>query len=144
MAVSKFGEEIKGGQNIKGERKSLNIKKCVVNKRLLINDIGSNKSAMGGILVYTNLREVGLKNVRKNPNFKGKEVYRKLCKRNDMNYEFRRKFCDGNELKRNLRKSERNDIKHVGSAILLKEKVIITNNLKDIKPIEKVTNIKVI
>ena len=142
-AVFKFGNEINGDRDVKGEIKSFNTTKCVVNKELLINDISHSKSAMGGILVYSNLKNVEIKKVNGNSFSTGKIVYNKLCKRHDMERDFRNKFCYGNKVNKYLEKSNKNDIRHVGSAILLREKEIITNNLKDIKPIEKVTDIKV-
>jgi hypothetical protein len=84
-----------------------------------------------------------IKDVKGNMFSIGKKVYDDLCKRDDMNSDFREKFCDGEMVKRKLWKSNKNDMRLVGSAILLGEKEIITNNLKDIKPIEKVTDIKV-
>jgi hypothetical protein len=141
-AVSKFGSDIQGERNIHAERKANDLKSCVVNRNVLGDDISKNKPAMGAVLTMVNLKQIEIKEVHGTFNA-GKKVYEKLCKRHDMDKEFRKEFCHGNQLNNNLDKSPRNDIRHVGSAILLGEKEIFTNNLKHIKPIEKVTDIKV-
>lgn len=142
-AISKFGKEIKGNRYPKGEEKSKNLNSCWVNKELLINDISKKHSAMGAILTYTGLKNVEVRDIKGNTFSEGKKIYNKLCERNDMTSEFREKFCDGNRVKRIIKKSPKNDIRLVGSAVIENEKEIITNNLKDIKPIEEVTDIKV-
>lgn len=137
---NKFSGNIRGLESKSAIEKSKNINNCVISRDVLLKDIGKHEPSLGAVMTF-----VGLKNVeiKKNDGLKtGKKYFDMVCKKTE-DKEFKNNFCDGNNLKHDLNYNKTNDVSHFGSAVELGEKIFITDNVKDFKPLEEVSNIKI-
>lgn len=131
---------IKGLRDKNVESKLRNINKCKISKKALLNDLRGHQASMGAVLTSINLKEVDIVDV---DGFKkGKRFFNDLCSKEDPNLKnFKDNFCYNKKLKKNLKRNQIEDIRHIGSSMELGEKEFITGD-KDLNSINKYRGLK--
>lgn len=137
----RFKNHIKGQRDESSEEKLKNVSKCIIDRTSLINDIGNHQASVGAILTSSNLKDIEIKDI--NGFEEGKKAYNDSCRKVKRQSYFHKKFCKSGKLREDINKNSLNDISHFGSAIKKGCEIFVTSNIRDFKPLEMSTNIKI-
>ncbi|MBU1235061.1 MAG: hypothetical protein KKC77_19410 [Proteobacteria bacterium] len=137
---NKFSSKITRVESPTAIEKSRKITKCVSSRGVIFNDIGKHEPSLGAVLTFSGLKKLELVDVKGMKT--GKRLFNEACGKGGDTH-FHKKFCKNNQLRKDLDFNKLNDIQHFGSAVELKSDRFLTDNIKDFKPLEGVSDIKI-
>ena len=132
---------IKSFKNEKAEDKLRRLEGCKIGRKALLKDLGGHQASMGAALTSINLKNVDVVDV---DGFKrGRKEFNIACSKMDFKLKkFRRSFCVNGRLKDNLKRNQIEDIRHIGSALELREKKFLTED-KELKSLNKIGRMQI-
>lgn len=127
---------IRKDENNRAILKSKNINICSISKEALLNDMKGHQSSMGSALTTIGFKDIEVVDV--DGIEEGEKIFKRMCNITDPSLdEFKKNFCFKDTLKRNLKRNQIEDIRHLGSAIKLGKKYFLTADKKDFQPLNK-------
>ena len=141
FGFNKHKDKIRSSGKDSSEIKAIKFKKCIISRDALLSDIGQHQPSLGAVLTSAGLNNIDVKKI--DGLSEGKKVFNEACSKEDENSYFYKKFCNNKKIKDNLDYNNQNYIIHFGSAIKENSERFITSNVKDFKPLEKYSKIKI-